>query len=175
MLVFLTNKAICSDMIIASLFGTLAADASASESAVEKIVLVIITFLLTTVIGALWTSFLSTTSWRRQTKVDLFRKRYDEGRSRPPFATWIWTMRWRFWRKRVKLICRKDVGEIWATIAKKKNQYGNAASSSRSLEIRSHRWRRTRFCHQSKTAAAGRDRCALSPRVAAAPPCCIPA
>jgi hypothetical protein len=48
MLVFLTNKAICSDMIIASLFGTLAADASASESAVEKIVLVIITFLLTT-------------------------------------------------------------------------------------------------------------------------------
>ena len=40
----------------------------------------IVTFLLTTVIGALWTSFLTAISWRRQeTKVDLFRKRYDEG------------------------------------------------------------------------------------------------
>jgi hypothetical protein len=56
-----------------------AADEPASGSTLAKIVLVIITFLLTTVIGALWTSFLSTTSWRRQSKVDLFRKRYDEG------------------------------------------------------------------------------------------------
>jgi hypothetical protein len=56
-----------------------ASGAVESGSTSEKILLVVLTFLLTTVLGAVWTSFLNATSWRTQTRMDLFRKRYDEG------------------------------------------------------------------------------------------------
>jgi hypothetical protein len=45
----------------------------------DKLVIVIATFLLTTVLGAFWASLLKTSSWKRETKLDMYRKRYNEG------------------------------------------------------------------------------------------------
>jgi hypothetical protein len=45
----------------------------------SKLVLLVIGFALTTALGAALSSWLQTASWKRQTRVDLFRKRYEEG------------------------------------------------------------------------------------------------
>lgn len=46
---------------------------------VQKLILLVVGFALTTVCGALISSFISRRAWSRQTRIDLFASRYKEG------------------------------------------------------------------------------------------------
>jgi hypothetical protein len=45
----------------------------------SKLVLLLLGFALTTILGGLLSTWLQGAAWKRQTRVDLFRKRYEEG------------------------------------------------------------------------------------------------
>ena len=45
----------------------------------SRLVLLLLGFIFTTIAGGILTSWLQRQSWKKQTRVDLFRKRYEEG------------------------------------------------------------------------------------------------
>lgn len=49
------------------------------ESLNDKLIVALVTFILTSLLGALWTFLLSSRSWERQTRLTLYKERYQEG------------------------------------------------------------------------------------------------